>query len=185
MSSRRSLAKYLLPISLFVALSFDFLFWDKQVGISFPIFVAISLGAGFWLARETSTAVPRQSIWLLPPIAFFALIGILRLEPFSLFLSRGLTLLLMALLAANFIGGRWPHYSLSDYLAKLSLLPFSGLSSYRSLIEEEKGANNRGSALKGLAPIGRGFLIALPFLCFSAYCSLLLIRSSPNGWKAY
>ena len=36
----------------FVAWCFDLLFWDKVTGISIPIFLALLLTAGIFLARQ-------------------------------------------------------------------------------------------------------------------------------------
>jgi hypothetical protein len=176
MTGNSSLAKFLFPLSLFVAWFFDFLFWDKQMGISFPIFISLSLGVGFWLARQSDISIPRRSLWLLLAIAFFALIGIFRLEPFSLFLSRTLTLMLMAILAANLIGGRWPQYNLSDYVAKIASMPFVGLSEYRQLTEKENEGKERLPIRKRLAPVGRGILIASPIVVLLA---ILLAEADP------
>jgi hypothetical protein len=164
MSGNSSLAKFLFPLSLFVAWFFDFLFWDKAIGISFPLFIFASLAAGLWLAAKADVSIPRRSAWLLLPIAFFALIGLWRVEPFSLFLSRSLALFLMALFAANLIGGRWPAYSLSDFIAKIGVMPFSGLTEYRQISEAENAGKERLPWRKRLAPLGRGLLIASPIV---------------------
>lgn len=154
-----------LPLSLLLAWLFDFLFWHKAVGISFPIFVALALTAGFYLANRKGVQVASSSLWLLAPTLFFAAMSALRLEPFTLLLSRAFTLLGMALLATSFVGGRWLHYSLSDYVVKLvSFLP-AGLLSYRQAgPDPERAEDKSGVRWRHVATVLRGLLLSLPIL---------------------
>jgi hypothetical protein len=55
----------ILMTALFVAWAFDFLFWHKSPGISFAIYVAALLIAGFFLARSEDKLPARDSLWLL------------------------------------------------------------------------------------------------------------------------
>ena len=165
MAERRSLASYLLLVSIILGWLFDFLFWNKAWGISFPIFIALCLGAGFWMARRGGVRIGRQSLWLLLPIAFFALATVFRREPLSAFLSHSLTLLLMGILAVSFISGRWLNYGVADYLSKLGSFFFDGLFTYRKKMREAEHSKGEGSLpFKRISPIGRGLLIALPIL---------------------
>lgn len=113
-----------IPLSiatLTLAWIFDQLFWEKAPGVSFPIFVLLCLGIGFWFTwRETEgfklARPPLGSLILLAPVFFFAVMTFLRAEPMTQMVSFGLTLVCMAVLSATWLGGRWWQYNLVDYL---------------------------------------------------------------------
>lgn len=151
----------LFPLAVALGWLADYLFWDKSVGISFPIFIALTLGLGFWLARQDEVAAHPRSLWLLVPIAFFALVSILRAEQMTVILSRLLALFFMALLAASFRGGRWPEYGLGDLIDKLVTFVPKGLGRYRATRDETESEQ---SGWRRAAPVLRGLLLAAPVL---------------------
>lgn len=154
----------LLPLCFLLAWLSDFLFWDKPDGISFPIFVVLALAVGFYLAWREGIRPATHSLWLLVPIAFFASVSVVRLEPFTLLLSRTFTLLCMGLLATSFVGGRWLEYSLSDMVAKLvSFVPI-GLSKSRVKRADDEEEVGREAGWRHAGAILRGLLLALPVL---------------------
>ncbi|MEX1071063.1 MAG: DUF4173 domain-containing protein [Anaerolineales bacterium] len=166
--------KFLLPISLTLAWTFDYLFWGKAIGISFPIFALLVIGVGLWFVYRSGQKPARNSMLLLIPIIFFVLVSVVRLEGFTLFLALVLTFLLMAVFALTLLGGRWPAYSFSDYFVKLLLLFPRGLGLVRSTAPAEKKGERSG--LRRLAPIARGLFLALPLLWF---LGLLLSAADP------
>ena len=93
---------------------FDFLFWKQPLGLNFAIYVLLCLAGGFLVLRRNGFRPAWQSLLLLIPILFFALLTFIRQEPLTLALSFALTLALMSLLAVSFLGGRWQFYSLTD-----------------------------------------------------------------------
>jgi hypothetical protein len=151
----------LFPLALALGWLADYLFWDKPGGISFPLFIALALGLGFWLARQTGAAAHRHALWLLAPIAFFALMSVMRVELMTVLLSRTLALFLMALLAASFLGGRWPEYGLGDLIDKLVTFVPKGMGRYRAARDEQEG---KQSNWRWAGPILRGLLLAAPIL---------------------
>jgi hypothetical protein len=154
--------------ALAIAWSFDFLFWEKPPGISFAIFTILTVGAGLLLARREGIKAARLSLFLLVPIAFFAVMSVLRLEPLTSFLSRVMIWLLMGLLAVSYTKGNWWDYSLADYAAKFGLLGVSSLSlGGRALVEtqQEGEGGSRKEARRGTAlSILKGLALALPVL---------------------
>ena len=103
-------------VSLFLAWSFDQLFWQKAPGISFFIFVLMCLGAGIALTWHEHKRPAASSLFLIPAIVFFALMTFLRLEPFTLFISRSLASWGMVLLSLTWLGGQWWRYNVGDHL---------------------------------------------------------------------
>jgi len=167
-------------IALIVAWFFDFLFWEKQPGISYAIFVGIALIGGFVLSRGEQENPARISLWLLIPIFIFALGTFLRREPFTTFTNYLLTLSLMAILTNTFRRGRWLNYSLTDYVAVLFFLTVSALAKPVEIWNKKKTASEESdedtatqqpSRWKRAAPAVRGVLIAIPIV--AVFASLL------------
>lgn len=164
MSDRTRNPQLILFFSFALAWGFDFLFWKKMPGISFPLFVVLALSLGFWLARRVGANPSRRSLWLLVPLALFLAVNLFRLEPFSRLLSVVAVCGLLAILSVSFLGGRWPQYGLIDFVTRFAiLLPF-GLQAYRERNSEQKANGEDEGGLRRLAPVGRGLLLALPIL---------------------
>ncbi|MDH3944169.1 MAG: DUF4173 domain-containing protein, partial [Anaerolineae bacterium] len=147
-------------ISLAVGWLFDLLFWGKALGISFPLFVFAAIAAGVWAARKDGVQLHRMSWWLLVPIAFFAVMSAVRLEPFTGFLDRTMALFFMTLLANSFQGGRWPFYRLRDHFLRFASLAGATLSRWTKLIAEGRSEDKNGS--RQLKAVLRGLLLAVP-----------------------
>ncbi len=168
--------KFLLGLSFALAWGFDYLFWGKQWGISVPVFTLLLVFVGFLLARRQGLRPARASLWLLPALLFFAAVSAFRLEPLTLLVSRGLVLLLSALLAVTFLGGRWRDYSFSDFVAKLVCLVPNGFGLLRDTNPADRNAKDKGFSIRSLVPVFRGLLFALPILWF---LSILLSSADP------
>ena len=72
---------------LLIGWLFDFLFWEKEPGISIPIFILILAVGGFWLARQQELTPARTIYWLLIPAGFFGIMSVIRFEPMTTFLN--------------------------------------------------------------------------------------------------
>jgi hypothetical protein len=154
---------------------FDFLFWKHAAGINFAIYVVLCLAGGFLVLGLNGIKPSWKSLLLLISILFFAAMTFSRQEPMSLFLSFVFTLGLMGTLAVTFLGGRWPRYSLSDYVTNYARLIGSMVARPLMLLSENKkqaavagtpDANAAGSrsGWKRFWAILRGVLLALPII---------------------
>lgn len=168
--------------ALFVAWAFDFLFWHKSPGVSFAIYVALLLIAGFLLAYEEGKPPVGNILWLLIPITIFAIMTTIRLEPMTVFDSVLLTLTLMMVLAHTFLGGRWMEYKLTDYGTVAMRLLGSALGRAPTVLRQikqdrvEDPDSSAQISWRSLLPILRGLLLALPVVIFF---SLLLSSADP------
>ncbi|MEJ2486720.1 MAG: DUF4173 domain-containing protein, partial [Anaerolineales bacterium] len=157
---------------LLIGWLFDLLFWDKVPGISIPIYLAILLAGGFFLARQQKLSPAPGLYWLLVPIIFFAIMTIIRLEPFTSFLNTVAALVLMALLSHSFLGGKWWQYTFKDYLTSAFSLgldaivrPVAVFTSQPKpeTLELPEETDKKQGLRKSLA-ILRGLLIAFPIV---------------------
>ncbi|HLD94844.1 MAG TPA: DUF4173 domain-containing protein [Anaerolineales bacterium] len=166
----------LLLISLALGWIFDFLFWQKAVGISLPIFTFLMVVIGLWMARRAGLKPSPGAVWLLAPIAFFSLVPALRLEPFTRLTSIILVFVLLAIFALSFLGGQWVRYGFMDYIAKILGLVPSGLGLLKETAGKETNQKGNRFSVRSLAPVFRGLLFALPLLWFLA---VLLASADP------
>jgi hypothetical protein len=162
----------LLGIVLFLGWSIDYLFWKQDLGVNFPIFMALGVIVGTLWLLSNGMSPARGSLWLMLPFLFFAVVTFLRQEPLTIFLAFTFALLSAGLYASSYAGGRWPLYSLTDYFYKSLLLLgdiLTGLAVYAP--KAQKAQKNLEVDKKGF-PIWallRGLLIALPIVtCFAA-----------------
>jgi len=164
----------ILMTALFVAWAFDFLFWHKSPGISFAVYVAALLIAGFFLARSEGKLPARDSLWLLILIILFAIMTTIRLEPMTVFVSVLITLTVLMIFSHTFRGGRWTSYSLSDFIMVAFRLLKSSLVGAPKIYQNVKQDREDDPdvpqffSVKSLLPIFRGILIALPVVIIFA-----------------
>jgi hypothetical protein len=154
---------------IILGLAFDILFWKHAPGISFAIYVALTLAAGFLLLGLARIRPAWTALALLLPIALFALVTFNRAEPFTLFVAYVFTLFLMALLVVTFVGGRWFLYSVADYVVNFTKLLGSMAAQpaiFRSETKSVAAESGQDGARKPnqLWPVVRGVLIAIPVI---------------------
>src|SRR5690349_11072651 len=65
--------------------SFDYLFWERSVGVNFTIFFTLALLVGTGLLIAEGHRPAGTSLLLLLPFLFFAVNAFLRQEPLTLF----------------------------------------------------------------------------------------------------
>lgn len=159
-------------VSLFVGWCTDFLFWDKVTGISFPIFVLIALGAGFFLAYREGIKPSRNTLWLLIPIAFFSVMTIFRLEPLTGVLNVVAVLLLMGMFAHSFLGGKWWLYTLAEYIKGAFSVGLDALSRQIAILTKqpkfEDTPETRKKDWRTFWGVLRGILLAFPIILIFA-----------------
>jgi hypothetical protein len=153
---------------------FDFLFWKHPQGINFAIYAGLCLSGGFLVLGLNGIKPSWKSLLLLVPILFFAIMTFIRKEPMSLFLAYAFALALMGVLAASYLGGRWPWYSLSDYVVNYGKLigsmiarPLMFLNESRKSVPVEAAPVSM-SGWKRFWAIFRGVLIAIPIVVIFA-----------------
>jgi hypothetical protein len=156
--------------------TFDFLFWKKTPGINFALYVTLCLVAGLLILRADGHRPGRNALLLLPLIAFFAIMTFIRQEPMTAFLSVVMTLFLMGIFAISFLSGRWPSYSLLDYLRGFLQLMGSMIARPLGFSAEARRASSPdgeqaqagGRSASQVWPVVRGLLIALPIVAVFA-----------------
>ncbi len=162
---------------LFVILlgwAFDFLFWEKTLGINVFLWTALCLAVGIYFLRTDKLRLARRAGLSLFPLAFFAASVFFRREPMTIFLSVLLIIFLMGVFALTYLGGNWMQYRISDYLIRYLSLIGSMIARPLKFIAEVKRDQPPQDEKRDAAfwPILRGLVIALPLIMiFSALLS--------------
>jgi hypothetical protein len=167
--------------ALAAACFFDFLFWKKNLGISFVIWIAVLIIIGYLLAWREGQKPAAASIILSILTLGFAFVPAWRSEPFTRLLSAVLTMGGLLLLSATFLTGNWPFYKMVDYFKSLFGAIGGGLS--RAILLGTKNPTpppldetQKQPGGKKLWAVLRGLLIALPVV---AILALLLTAADP------
>lgn len=157
-------------IVILLGWTFDFLFWEKPLGINFAIFVTLCLATGILLLRWDGLRLSRRAGLLLIPIAFLAAMTFIRLEPMTVFLSISMILFLMGVFALTYLSGEWARYSLLDYVFGYLRLAGSLIArpiGFAAQARREQPAVNEKRGAR-MWPYLRGVVIALPVIVIFA-----------------
>lgn len=153
--------------------AFDFLFWDKPLGINFAIYILLCILTGIMLLQWDGARLSRGAGLLLIPIAFLAAMTFIRYEPMTVLLSVAMTLFLMGVFALTYLSGQWTRYALLDYIfgylrlfGSMIARPLGFAAEYR---REQTPTSEK--PMSRIWPVVRGIAIALPVI--AVFASLL------------
>ena len=187
-------------VSLAIAWAFDLLFWGRLFGINYFVYVLLVMAGGVLITWWEGLRPAWRSLPLLAPVLFFAAMTFVRAEPVTMAVSFLLAMASLAVLALTWRGGRWPWYSLSDYVMGFMRLASSALARPAMLyvFKPEKKASPAGAptaaegdpvaqpgeapaaagqpASRRWLPVLRGVLLALPVV---AVLAALLASADP------
>ncbi|MCL4257452.1 MAG: DUF4173 domain-containing protein [Anaerolineales bacterium] len=148
---------FFLPVCFALGFLFDVLFWDQRWGISFFVYIAALVAVGLWLGAYLKRRPARRSWWLAAAALALGAVSAVYTEEYTLLFTRGFSVVLLMLFAADYLTGDWLNYRLSDHVIKLvSLLPLGWMAS-----GEFKPAASK-QARRPWVPVVRGLLLALP-----------------------
>lgn len=155
----------LLQTAVILGILWDWLFYNKPLGISLLLFVGLIVGGLWWNGRHENITSVRRNLWLLLPLFFFASMAALRTNSTLTALNVTAVLSLLAYLAFFYAAGRVENMSLLG----IGLLPLRVFGRSVALAApvirpsvnmESVKKNGRRS----IFPLLRGLLLALPVL---------------------
>jgi hypothetical protein len=161
----------LIALALFAAWLFDFFFWKQQAGITVPIYILFLISAGLFLIYSEGLRPAWQSMVLLVPVTFFAIVFAVRLEPFTQLAAFLLIFTLLTGMALTLRSGFWVRYSLSDWFVGVFRIGWGALSGGASLrqnkeisteIDDDGRIPNKNAYLGTGKPILFGLFLAIP-----------------------
>ncbi len=169
-------------VALVLGVCADQLFFDRWLGISAPLFVALGLLALAGLSRSEGPPSTRVNLWLAAAALFFALCLALRSAPLLLALNLCASLGLLLLLAAYYRGEslvRVPGWSL--LIRALGALGEVGMRPAPLAAQTVRSIHFDPEQTRRLIPVGRGLILAVPVVgCFTG-----LLMSADNVFASY
>jgi hypothetical protein len=162
---RLAFAVYTVVVGLGLGLAGNLLFYNKLVGLSFPLFIGLAVLVVFVSARQMQvTPLPRNLLPLLP-LAFFGVMVAWRAEPLITLLNV-LAVLCLGALALHYFPLRQPfdRDALADHGAGIGETVIGVLfAPFGALGESARWLSERRPRARGpLVAVGRGLLLALP-----------------------
>lgn len=150
-------------ISIFLGMAFDYLFYEKQPGISFPLFIILILTAYLFLSEYTHRKIKQSSFWLAVPLLFFSSMLAVRDSELLTFLNFITSVGLLLLMARAAVGKAIQLFDVNDYLASLFKMPFQFIHDWRTAINNFFGLSNVLKSQRG-SPVIKGIIMAIPVL---------------------
>jgi hypothetical protein len=162
-----------------LGVAFDVLFHGHALGISFPIWTALSLGTLLIGAHWDGLRPRRTQLLLIPLILFTSVLVAVRLEPMTVFLSMLSTVLLFGLLVRTLRHDRLLRFGWFDFIATSILVPLETIARpWNSLSEAMRRLIGDKATRSRWFAILRGLLLAIPvltvFIVLLAAADLLL-----------
>lgn len=156
-------AVYVVLTSVGVAFLFNYLFFDKWLGISAFIFIMVLVGVVVAFSQSRIATI-KSSWWLLGLIGFFALMPGIRANDFLNFLNVCAVLGLLVLLAQNISYVRISLLRLWDYIMLAIFAPLRMLGSALSTITLASKIQTSSKEYNMWLRVLKGVIMATPIL---------------------
>lgn len=168
--NRRTLSVWITAAGLALGLVGMVFFFEKPLGVSFPLFIALAVGAVLLCARLGRAPTNWRNLWPLAPLAFFALMVAFRAQPTVVMLNVGATLALGALTLSYL---QWARpLDTASTVEHVQAVAAAGLSAAFGAPAELGGVlawlREQGRQGRALVGVARGLLIGLPVVALFA-----------------
>ena len=159
-------AKFLLTIqgiSIVLGLFYNYLFYEKTIGISFFIYINLILIVGFFLAKNFQIKITKFILIPTIPLLFFSAMVFVRSSSLLTILNYSISAYLLLMMAFSLAKPKIINYFFWDYLSILKL-PLSFAKSNLNAITDSIQIFSNIKKYQNTAQILRGILITLPIL---------------------
>ncbi len=153
----------LLGISLLVACLFEYLLFDKSLGIGFPLLILAMLAGG--VAVTPKRRFDRSLLWVLVPLLFFSGMVFVRTSVLLTFLNVVASLLLLLLLLDLLTGKTLRDFVLRHYV-RIVVLPLRFLRPLAITVSDILSLKGVYKNSKVVSQVLKGLLLAIPVLVF-------------------
>jgi hypothetical protein len=171
----------ILGIAVFQGVLFDYFFYGRLLGISFPLYVSLVLCAVFTVCHFYGHRFKNVYWLLIVPIVFFSLMVAVRASILLILLNILATLMMLLLLLQLLTGMKIRDFLFNDYVVTMVILPFHILERSAGFFADLIGLR---TILKGHAKFNqvlKGILMALPVL----FIFLVLFSSADMVFNKY
>lgn len=167
-------------ISLILGLLFDYFFYDKMLGINFPIYVFFIVLGLFVISRILKKQINKEAVWFLIPLAFFSTMIFIRTSTLLTFLNVIISLILLLLIAKTVYGNKVNNFLMKDYI-KVIFLPLKFILPLFRTLSDLFSLHKVNKEQKTLSHILKGILIAIPII----FIFILLFSSADLVFQKY
>lgn len=167
-------------VSLVLGLLFDFFFYGKVPGISFPLYVVLIMVGLFTIAFFFKKKINKEVFWLLAPLIFFSAMVFVRASETLIVFNIAASLSLLLIIVRVSFGEKVKNFLIEDYI-KVFFLPIKFIrplsQTLSNLFLSLKVKNDQ----KVFLQIVKGILMAIPVL----FVFLFLFSSADLIFQKY
>lgn len=149
--------------SLFLGLFFDYFFFDKAIGISFPAFMLLIVAGMIIISDVFNRPLDKKTHLLFIPLAFFSVMVFVRASPLLTFMNVGGSLLLLLLIARISFARSIQSFTITDYL-KTIFLPVKFVRPFFATATDLIAMRGLNKDPKVTSQIIKGIIITVPVL---------------------
>jgi len=160
-------------ISLVLGLLFDYFFYGKIPGISFPFYVVLVIAGLFFIANFFKKQINKKVLLHLVLLIFFSAMVFVRSSSLLIFLNVIASLLLLLVITEVSFGEKVKNFLIGDYI-KIFFLPFKFIRPLFQTLSNLFSQSGVNKDRKVFSQIVRGILMAIPVL----FVFLLLFSSA-------
>ncbi len=162
-------------VSLLLGVIFNYLFFQKQIGVSVVVYLFLLLSVFFLFFYLFRIDLNRNIYWYAIPLVFFSCMVAIRDNEFLLFWNLVMVLGILLVLIGHVIGRSIIKYEIVDYLRTEILLPLKIFLGFFSLLGRIFLANNKIGKNGKIVQVVKGVVITIPILLI-----LILLLSSSD-----
>ena len=167
-------------ISLILGLLFDYFFYDKMPGITFPVYVIFIVLGLFAISRILKKQINKQVVWLLIPLVFFSTMVFIHTSTLLTFFNVFISLILLLLIAKTVCGNRVNSFLMRDYV-KIIFLPLKFVFPLFHTLSDLFSLHKVNKNQKTLSHIVKGVVMAIPVI----FIFILLLSSADLIFQRY
>src|SRR5665648_998700 len=167
-------------ISLVLGLLFDYFFYGKIPGISFPFYVVLVIAGLFFIANFLKKKINKKVLLHLVLLIFFSAMVFVRSSSLLIFLNVIASLLLFLVITEVSFGEKVKNFLIGDYI-KIFFLPFKFIRPLFQTLSNLFSQSGVNKDRKVFSQIVRGILMAIPVL----FVFLLLFSSADLIFQKY
>jgi hypothetical protein len=173
-------ARIITGISFVLGLLFDYFFYDKIPGLSFPLYVVLVIAGLFILANFLKKQINKEVYLLLVLLIFFSTMVFIHSSGLLIFLNVITSLFLLLVINEISFGEKVKNFSIKDYL-KILFLPFKFIHPLFQTLSNLFSLREAKEDRKIFSQIVKGILIVIPVL----FVFLLLFSSADLIFRKY
>lgn len=167
-------------ISVLLGILFDYFFYDKGLGIAFPLYILLIVFGLFGISYVYKKKIKKDALLLLIPLFFFSVMTAVRSSELLTFLNVVACIYLLLLIADLCFDKKISNYLIRDYVA-VPFTPFKFVTPFFKSVSELSSLKKESKDKKVSSQIVRGILISIPFLIIF----ILLFSSADLVFQKY